>query len=54
MLGWVGLVGKPAPENGPEVEALLGLGAVIYCKTNIPQSLMVSNQQIRDAYNNHG
>ncbi|GME61105.1 Acetamidase [Neofusicoccum parvum] len=45
-VGWVGLVGKPAPRNGPEVEFLLGLGAVIYCKTNIPQSLMMS-----DSYN---
>ncbi|KAB2579761.1 putative amidase [Lasiodiplodia theobromae] len=45
-VGWVGLVGKPAPENGPEVEALLKLGAVIYCKTNIPQSLMMA-----DSYN---
>ncbi|OJD31820.1 general amidase [Diplodia corticola] len=45
-VGWVGLVGKPAAENGPEVDSLLGLGAVIYCKTNIPQSLMMS-----DSYN---
>lgn len=39
--GFVGLVGKPAEKNGPEVEVLLQLGAVIYCKTNIPQALMV-------------
>ena len=45
-LGWVGLVGKPAPEDGVAVQQLKSLGAIIYCKTNIPQSLMMS-----DSYN---
>jgi amidase len=45
-LGWVGLVGKPALEDGLAVQQLKSLGAVIYCKTNIPQSLMMS-----DSYN---
>ncbi|WEW61500.1 amidase [Emydomyces testavorans] len=45
-LGWVGLIGKPAPRNGCMAELLLSMGAVIYCKTNIPQSLMMS-----DSYN---
>ncbi|OMP85361.1 putative amidase [Diplodia seriata] len=45
-IGWVGLVGKPASENGPEVNSLLDLGAVIYCKTNVPQHLMMA-----DSYN---
>jgi amidase len=45
-LGWVGLVGKPAAEDGMAVQQLKSLGAVLYCKTNIPQSLMMS-----DSYN---
>ncbi|KAI1914019.1 hypothetical protein LOZ12_001052 [Ophidiomyces ophidiicola] len=45
-IGWVGLIGKPAPRNGCVAELLLSMGAVIYCKTNIPQSLMMS-----DSYN---
>lgn len=45
-LGWVGLVGKPAAEDGVAVQQLKSLGAVLYCKTNIPQSLMMS-----DSYN---
>ncbi|EFW19048.1 hypothetical protein D8B26_007234 [Coccidioides posadasii str. Silveira] len=45
-LGWVGMIGKPAPRNGCVAELLLSMGAVIYCKTNIPQSLMMS-----DSYN---
>lgn len=42
-LGWVGLIGKPAPEDGVAVQQLRALGAIIYCKTNIPQSLMMSD-----------
>ena len=45
-VGWVGLVGKPAAEDGDVVQQLKSLGAIIYCKTNIPQSLMMS-----DSYN---
>lgn len=41
-LGWVGLVGKPAKTSAAIVQRLLDMGAVIYVKTNIPQSLMVS------------
>jgi amidase len=45
-LGWVGLIGKPALEDGVVVQQLKSLGAIIYCKTNVPQSLMMS-----DSYN---
>jgi amidase len=45
-LGWVGLIGKPAPEDGVAAQQLKSLGAIIYCKTNVPQSLMMS-----DSYN---
>ena len=45
-IGWVCLVGKPAPTDEIAVQQLKALGAVIYCKTNIPQSLMSS-----DSYN---
>lgn len=41
-IGWVGLIGKPAARNSLGVKMVLRLGAVIYVKTNIPQSLMVS------------
>ena len=45
-LGWVGLIGNPASEDSIGVKQLRALGAIIYCKTNIPQSLMMS-----DSYN---
>jgi len=45
-LGWVGLIGKPALEDNVAVQQYQALGAVIYCKTNIPQSMMMS-----DSYN---
>jgi amidase len=31
----------PSQENSDMVDTLLNLGAVLYCKTNIPQTLMV-------------
>jgi len=45
-VGWVGLLGKPEPEDGLPVQQYRQLGAVVYVKTNIPQSLMMS-----DSYN---
>ncbi|PGG97214.1 hypothetical protein AJ79_09297 [Helicocarpus griseus UAMH5409] len=45
-VGWAGLIGKPAKKSGSVVRLLLSLGAVLYVKTNIPQSLMMS-----DSYN---
>ena len=45
-VGWVGLVGKPALEDDVGVTYLRKLGAILYVKTNIPQSMMMS-----DSYN---
>lgn len=45
-VGWVGLIGKPAKQDNLGVQLMQALGAVIYVKTNIPQSLMMS-----DSYN---
>ena len=36
------LVGKPATRNCVLVDILLGLGAVVYCKTNLPQTMMAA------------
>ncbi|KAF1819847.1 amidase [Dissoconium aciculare CBS 342.82] len=38
---------KPASENSALVDLLLSLGAVLYCKTNVPQSMMAL-----DSHNN--
>lgn len=45
-LGWVGLINKPAHSDAPSVEAIRAAGGILYCKTNIPQSMMMS-----DSYN---
>ncbi|KAL9073411.1 MAG: hypothetical protein Q9157_004770 [Trypethelium eluteriae] len=45
-IGWLGLIDKPANTNAAGVDILLSLGAVLYVKSNIPQSLMMS-----DSYN---
>ncbi|PMD63931.1 general amidase-like protein [Hyaloscypha bicolor E] len=39
-IGIASLTGKPAKENALLVDILLEQGAVLYCKTNIPQTLM--------------
>ncbi|KAL5340222.1 amidase signature domain-containing protein [Aspergillus crustosus] len=39
-LGFVSFIGRKAEANAPLVDILLELGAVIYVKTNIPQTLM--------------
>jgi Asp-tRNA(Asn)/Glu-tRNA(Gln) amidotransferase A subunit family amidase len=39
-IGIASLVGKPARKNTLLVDILLEQGAVLYCKTNIPQTLM--------------
>lgn len=44
--GWLANVGKPAVKDHPSVAAYRRLGAVLYVKTNIPQSTMMS-----DSYN---
>lgn len=45
-IGWIGLIGRPVSKNSPGVDMVLRLGGIIYVKTNIPQSLMMS-----DSYN---
>ncbi|KAL9091934.1 MAG: hypothetical protein Q9165_004686 [Trypethelium subeluteriae] len=45
-IGWLGLIDKPAKTNAAGVDILLSLGAVLYVKSNVPQSLMMS-----DSYN---
>lgn len=40
--GWVGQIGQPKERDCSLVEVLRGLGAVMYVKTNISQSIMVS------------
>ncbi|EAL85287.1 acetamidase, putative [Aspergillus fumigatus A1163] len=45
-VGWVGLIGKPAQRSSSIARLLESMGAVLYVKTNIPQSLMMS-----DSYN---
>ncbi|PYH97800.1 amidase signature enzyme [Aspergillus ellipticus CBS 707.79] len=45
-VGWVGLVNKPATTSSSIVTLLESMGAVLYVKTNVPQSLMMS-----DSYN---
>lgn len=46
LLGWVGLIGKPAMRNSILVEALVAQGAVPYVKTNLSQSIMVSTYNL--------
>ncbi|KAH8695242.1 putative acetamidase [Talaromyces proteolyticus] len=45
-IGWVGLTNKPASQDGNAATTLRRLGAVLYVKTNVPQSMMMS-----DSYN---
>ncbi|KAJ4373397.1 hypothetical protein N0V83_003692 [Neocucurbitaria cava] len=46
-IGLASLAFKPAKENSVLVDCLLNAGAVLYCKTNIPQTLMAL-----DSHNN--
>jgi Asp-tRNA(Asn)/Glu-tRNA(Gln) amidotransferase A subunit family amidase len=41
VAGWVGLTDRPAKRDAGITTMLRRLGAVLYVKTNIPQSLMV-------------
>lgn len=41
LIGWVGLIDKPAKSSSEVVQLLESMGAVLYVKTNVPQSLMV-------------
>lgn len=40
-IGMVCFLDEVSPENSPLVDILLDLGAVIYVKTNVPQTMMV-------------
>lgn len=40
-LGYVALIGKPAEDDSAIVKLLIQNGAVLYVKTNVPQTLMV-------------
>lgn len=42
-IGFVSFLGKKSVINSPLVEILLSLGAVLYVKTNIPQTLMTAD-----------
>lgn len=43
-LGMISYLDKPAAtENSPLVDTLLELGAILYCKTNIPQTMMTAD-----------
>lgn len=46
-IGLASLAFKPATENAVLVDCLLSAGAVLYCKTNVPQTLMAL-----DSHNN--
>ena len=44
--GYVSFLDNPLPEtNSPLVDILLGLGAILYCKTNIPLTMMTADSQ---------
>ena len=40
------LAGKPATEDGPVAQIIRKMGAILYVKTNVPQSMMVCLQQL--------
>ncbi|KAI8932578.1 hypothetical protein NX059_010083 [Plenodomus lindquistii] len=46
-IGLASLAFKPATENSALVDCLLNAGAILYCKTNVPQTLMAL-----DSHNN--
>lgn len=41
-IGMLSFLGEVSSESSPLVQILLKLGAVIYVKTNVPQTMMVS------------
>ena len=44
--GYVSFLDNPLPTaNSPLVDILLGLGAILYCKTNIPLTMMTADSQ---------
>lgn len=45
-LGLISFIDHRSEVNSPLVDVLLGLGAVLYVKTNVPQTLMVVHPRI--------
>lgn len=43
-IGMVAFLGDVSQQSSPLVEILLELGAVLYVKTNVPQTMMVSGR----------
>lgn len=41
-VGFASLVNDPATYNSTVVDLLLGAGAVLYCKTNVPTAMMIA------------
>lgn len=41
-MGYAAYLGRISPENAALVDLLEAMGAIIYVRTNIPQTLMVS------------
>ncbi|KAI9730784.1 MAG: hypothetical protein M1818_008064 [Claussenomyces sp. TS43310] len=44
-IGLAALANQPATENSPLIDMLVKAGAVLYCKTNVPQTLMALDSQ---------
>ncbi|KAJ6441519.1 fatty-acid amide hydrolase [Purpureocillium lavendulum] len=44
-IGIVGFLDRTSEANSALVDMLLGLGAVVYCKTNVPQTLLTCDSQ---------
>jgi amidase len=42
-LGFVSLCGKPAKRNSVLVDMLESLGAIVFCKTTLPMTIMVNS-----------
>lgn len=45
-VGFTSLVNKPADHNATLVDILEDLGAVRYCKTNVPTAMMIVRDEI--------
>jgi Asp-tRNA(Asn)/Glu-tRNA(Gln) amidotransferase A subunit family amidase len=44
-VGYIEFLRRPVPETASTlVDMLLNAGAVLYCKTNVPQTMMVSTE----------
>ena len=45
-IGMIAYLDHRSETNSPLVDVLLDLGAVVYCKTNVPQTLMVRRKPL--------